>query len=255
MAIEPGEDIVVSDMNELMPPGTVLPYAGSSAPTGFLMCDGAAVSRTTYADLFAVISTTFGAGDGSTTFNVPDLRGRFAIGVGTGGKSIALSGVAVSSNQLTVASNRDLHTGMEVTYAGSGVTGLSAGNYFVIRVDATHIKLAASRDDAVAGTAVAISGTPSGGSLAWSLTPATLGQTGGEEAHTLTVEELAAHRHTAGDGNAFKTDGSGSADAGSTNNNTQVNETAYTGGNDPHNTLPPFVGLNYIIRHLQYHDA
>ena len=52
----------------------------SSAPTGWLSCDGSAVSRSTYSDLFAAISTTFGTGDGSTTFNVPDLRGEFIRG-------------------------------------------------------------------------------------------------------------------------------------------------------------------------------
>jgi len=67
----------------LAPTGTVMMYAGSSAPTGYLLCDGSAVSRTTYADLFAVCSTTYGSGDGSTTFNVPDARGVFVRGAGT----------------------------------------------------------------------------------------------------------------------------------------------------------------------------
>lgn len=60
--------------------GSVIPTARSSAPTGFLLCDGAAVSRTTYADLFAAIGTTYGAGDGSTTFNVPNGKGRVLVG-------------------------------------------------------------------------------------------------------------------------------------------------------------------------------
>jgi len=66
--------------------GTVLPYGkGSSPPTNWLMCDGAAVSRTTYSILFALVGTTFGVGDGSTTFNVPDMSGRVPIGSGQGG--------------------------------------------------------------------------------------------------------------------------------------------------------------------------
>ena len=65
-----------------LPTGTVLDYGGTTTPTGFLACDGAAVSRTTYSDLFTAIGTTWGAGDGSTTFNVPDLRRRTAIGSG-----------------------------------------------------------------------------------------------------------------------------------------------------------------------------
>lgn len=60
--------------------GMLVPYAGTSAPTGFLMCGGQAVSRTTYSDLFAVIGTTYGAGDGSSTFNLPDLQGRVVAG-------------------------------------------------------------------------------------------------------------------------------------------------------------------------------
>jgi len=64
----------------IMPAGSVIPYAGTSAPTGFLFCDGSAVSRTTYAALFAVIGTTYGVGDGSSTFTLPDLRGRVVAG-------------------------------------------------------------------------------------------------------------------------------------------------------------------------------
>ena len=63
-----------------MPTGAVVPFGGSSAPTGFLLCAGQAVSRSTYSALFSVISTTYGAGDGSSTFNLPDLRGRVVAG-------------------------------------------------------------------------------------------------------------------------------------------------------------------------------
>ena len=58
------------------PAGTVNPYAGSTAPTGWLLAYGQTVSRTTYADLFAALGTTYGVGDGSTTFGLPDMRGR-----------------------------------------------------------------------------------------------------------------------------------------------------------------------------------
>lgn len=67
-----------------MPAGVVMDFAGASVPTGWLDCDGSAVSRTTYADLFAAIGETWGVGDGSTTFNLPDFRGRATIGAGTG---------------------------------------------------------------------------------------------------------------------------------------------------------------------------
>lgn len=63
------------------PAGIVIPFAGSVVPQGYLLCDGSAVDRTLYATLFSVIGTTYGAGDGSTTFNVPDLSGRVVLGV------------------------------------------------------------------------------------------------------------------------------------------------------------------------------
>jgi microcystin-dependent protein len=67
--------------------GLILPFANTSAPTGFLACDGAAVSRSTYATLFTAIGTVWGTGDGSSTFNVPDLRGAFLRGTGSHGTS------------------------------------------------------------------------------------------------------------------------------------------------------------------------
>ena len=62
--------------------GMVVPFAGATAPAGWLLCDGSAVSRETYTALFSVIGTAYGAGDGSTTFNVPDLRESVPVGVG-----------------------------------------------------------------------------------------------------------------------------------------------------------------------------
>ena len=63
-----------------VPSGAVMPFAMESAPTGWLECDGSAISRTTYSKLYAAIGTVFGKGDGSTTFNLPDMRGQFARG-------------------------------------------------------------------------------------------------------------------------------------------------------------------------------
>lgn len=63
--------------------GSIAMFAGSVAPSGWLLCDGSAVSRSTYAELFNAIGTTYGQGDGSTTFNIPDLTGRVLIGSST----------------------------------------------------------------------------------------------------------------------------------------------------------------------------
>lgn len=72
-------DTVISAYSAL-PTGTVAPFAGSTAPASYLLCDGAAISRTTYATLFGVIGTSFGIGDGTTTFNLPNLKGRSIFG-------------------------------------------------------------------------------------------------------------------------------------------------------------------------------
>jgi microcystin-dependent protein len=73
--------------------GVILPFGATTPPTGFLLCDGSAVSRTTYATLFGVIGTTYGVGNGSTTFNVPDFRQRFPLGKAVSGTGSTLGGV------------------------------------------------------------------------------------------------------------------------------------------------------------------
>ena len=65
---------------EYLPIGTILPYSSTTVPSGFMICDGRAISRTTYSDLFAIIGTTYGTGDGSTTFNLPNIKGRTLVG-------------------------------------------------------------------------------------------------------------------------------------------------------------------------------
>lgn len=86
-----------------MPAGSVTMHAANTAPTGWLECNGAAVSRTTYAALFTAIGTTWGAGDGATTFNVPDLRGEFVRGWDHGKGTD--SGRAFASSQLDALQN------------------------------------------------------------------------------------------------------------------------------------------------------
>lgn len=88
-----------------VPSGAYIPYGGSSAPAGWLLCDGSAVSRTTYASLFSAIGTAHGVGDGSSTFNLPDMRGRVPAGKDDMGGSAA----------------------SRLTTAGSGVDGATLG--------------------------------------------------------------------------------------------------------------------------------
>lgn len=90
-----------------IPTGTILDYGGTSTPSGFLNCDGSSVSRTTYANLFIAIGTSFGAGDGTTTFGLPDFRRKTSVGSGgtgtaTLGNSVGSSG-GTETHQLSVA--------------------------------------------------------------------------------------------------------------------------------------------------------
>jgi microcystin-dependent protein len=90
-------------LSALMPPGIVVDFGGSAAPSGFLVCDGSAKSRTTYANLFAAIGTTWGAGDGSTTFNVPNMARR--VRVGSGG-----TGTGTLANTVGATGGEETHT-------------------------------------------------------------------------------------------------------------------------------------------------
>jgi microcystin-dependent protein len=109
------------------PAGVLLPFGGSSAPSGWLFCDGAAVSRTTYAALFTAIGTTYGAGDGSTTFNVPNPAGRVlcavsgshALGSVTGAETHTLSITEMPAHGHTVTDPGHSHN----ILAGAAGTG------------------------------------------------------------------------------------------------------------------------------------
>ena len=84
---------------EGIPTATIVPWSSASVPTGFLECNGQAVSRSTYADLFAIVGTTYGAGDGSSTFLVPDLQDNVAVGK-SNNKALASTGGANTVTQL-----------------------------------------------------------------------------------------------------------------------------------------------------------
>jgi microcystin-dependent protein len=92
-------------VDSAVPSGVIFPYAGSAAPTGYLLCYGQAVSRSTYAALFAAIGTSYGVGDGTTTFNVPDLRGRVPAGKDDMGGAAAsrLTSTTMSPDGATLA--------------------------------------------------------------------------------------------------------------------------------------------------------
>lgn len=96
---------------DYVPVGSVTDFAGSTAPTGWLMCYGQAVSRTTYADLFTAIGTAFGTGDGSTTFNLPDARGRTIAGKDDmGGTAASRLSTSITGTTLGASGGEETHT-------------------------------------------------------------------------------------------------------------------------------------------------
>ena len=121
----------------VVPTGTVVDFAGSNAPAGWLLCNGQAVSRTTYADLFAVIGGYYGAGNGSTTFNVPDYRGRIGVGLDTMGGADAgrMVSQGAARHSLGWASGADVHalTGAENgPHQHGGVTDVGGGHQHAV---------------------------------------------------------------------------------------------------------------------------
>jgi microcystin-dependent protein len=113
--------------------GQVVFMAGANAPSGFLKCNGQLVSRTTYASLFAVIGTTYGAGDGSTTFAVPDLRGEFIRGLDDGRNVDA--GRAMGSAQADELKSHNHSINLNAYLVGSvsgSAVGLGSQNGVVI---------------------------------------------------------------------------------------------------------------------------
>ncbi len=121
-----------------VPIGVIVPYGGASAPSGWLLCDGSALNRITYAALFATIGTAFGIGNGSTTFNLPDLRGRFPLGKddmnGTSANRVTAAAAdtlggsgGVEAVALTVAQLPAHNHGGVVGLSGSGSSQFAGG--------------------------------------------------------------------------------------------------------------------------------
>lgn len=180
----------VSSTGAGLPAGAIVEFGAATVPSGWLACDGAAVSRTVYARLFAAVGTTWGAGDGTTTFNVPDFRGRVPVGVGTGSgltaRTLAASGGA-ETVQLTeaempshthafgsgaAASNGDHDHSVTGTAASGGSHTHSAGNQ-------------STRSDILAGGGTTTASTGSG----------TTGS-GGTHDHSVTGTAATAGAHT-----------------------------------------------------------
>lgn len=223
--------------------GTVLDFAGSVAPDGWLLCYGQAISRVDYANLFAKIGTTFGVGDGSTTFNLPDCRGRVGAGKDDMGGSAAnrlgrtLSGTRGSTGNGIItglSSTAGLVVGMKA--AGTGI-----GNGAVISTINSGTQVTLSVNNSATGT----------GNIRFSAVDgATLGDVGGVESHAITYYQMAAHQHgnlgTGGFLVAVASGGLYSPSAGSTVK--LESATASQGGDEAHPNVQPTIVLNKIIK-------
>ena len=130
--------------SEGIPVGTIHTYAGSTAPTGYMICDGSAVSRITYSDLFDVIGITYGSGDGSTTFNIPNLKGKVPVGLDSNDTDFDTLGETGGSKYLQEHSHGATN-GNFATENTSEVSAYGSGN-------ATLYKLGRAVTTATAGT-------------------------------------------------------------------------------------------------------
>jgi len=241
-------NLIDTFLRQIVPAGTVFPFAGGTSPdppTGFLRCDGAAVSRTTYAALFAAIGTAFGAGDGTSTFNVPDMTDRFPAGAGATvlghvGGSATLVG-STAGHALTVPelpSHSHAATDSGHVHADAGHThGLSGDATGVTLSDPTH-----THDNSTGGELVPLQ-TGTGNNL---------GGTGGQFTPTAITNSAAStgvsltdpgHSHTVASGTASIQPGVANVAIGD------------TGGGAAHShdltsvsALPPFAALNFIIK-------
>ena len=192
------------------PAGSLQMYAGSAAPAGYLMCNGAAVSRTSYAALFAVIGATYGSGDGLLTFNLPDLRGRAPIGSG--------SGAGLTSRALGATGGAETVTLDATMIPGHTHTGTvnSAGAHAHTVTDPGHAHTQTTINDdfnnsggSPPGFAADSAGTRTWSNINTSSTGVTV-DSGGAHTHTLTTDS--------------------------------------TGGGAAHANMQPWLAVNFIIK-------
>lgn len=243
------------------PPGIIMPFGGTNAPEGFLLCQGQAVSRSTYADLFAVIGTAFGAGDGSTTFNIPDFRGKYPFGTDTSGEGNSVGATFGSKNHTHSMGNHTHGVGSIAGASAGSHTHSVSGNTQNTAVAHTH-SLGGSTGNSSPGTSSAGShshSTGQGGGTSPSVAQGALGNSG--PTHTHSVSSGGSHSHTVNSHSHSLPSNTGSTSS-STNHNHAVSITSGSAGSHTHSMSgstasggagstgsnnPPSLAVNFMI--------
>ena len=210
-------------------------YVATNPPSGWLLCDGTAVSRVTYTNLFVLIGTNYGSGDSSTTFNLPDMRGRTPIGHGTGSGLTArnvgqkVGGETHSHTGGTFAVGNHTHTGPSHNHTGPSHQHATAGHSL------SEAELASHRH----GTAIG-SGTSAGGGSGTVETPTI---TWTPTWYSTYTGSGTAHDH----GNVVAGGTGATGDAGT--GNTGGTAPAFSGTSGSESDMQPSIVVNYIIKH------
>jgi microcystin-dependent protein len=213
---------VANALAALVPSGTVSQTARATAPTGYLLCDGSAISRSTYSSLFDAIGTAYGTGDGSTTFNIPNLKGRIPVGFDSSQTEFDTLGETGGAKTHTLTSaEMPSHTHVQDSHNHTQNSHNHTQNSHNHTQNAHNHGL-----NSLAGN-VGSSGTGHGraaGTVEFGLNNATSNATATNQATTATNQATTA-----------------------TNNATTATN-QNTGGGGAHNNLQPYVVLNYIIK-------
>jgi microcystin-dependent protein len=242
--------------SSLAPTAAVLPFAGVSAPKGWLLCDGRSISRETYASLFEAIGTMYGSGDGETTFNLPDYRWTFLRGHGPNLTATG-SGVAstLAENFATFNNHGFNRNGIKVRRLSGTLSNLAANTdyYTVLNPDDPNLLgFAISKANALNGIRVTLSGSNTAVMGQWEDPDASGREANAWGANSAanvgSVQADAFKSHTHNFQSSDITVGSGAFNRAindTENTPTATHLTLATGGNE---TRPSNVSVNYIIK-------